>query len=79
MSLLLLFQSAASGGAACPAAWAMDDGDVHTGEGLVLKNTAGQKVGCQLVSATDGSAFTSAVTVSNPTPGMLRSRSTTGV
>lgn len=27
------------------------------------KNVSGQKVGCQLVSATDGSAFTSAVTV----------------
>jgi hypothetical protein len=27
------------------------------------KNVAGQKIGCQMVSATDGSAFTSAVTV----------------
>ena len=29
----------------------------------MIKNTAGQKVGAQLVTATDGSAFTSAVTV----------------
>lgn len=29
----------------------------------MLKNTAGQKIGTQMVSATDGSAFTSAVTV----------------
>jgi hypothetical protein len=29
----------------------------------VIKNTAGQKIGAQLVSASDGSAFTSAVTV----------------
>jgi len=29
----------------------------------VIKNTAGQKVGAQLISATDGSAFTDAVTV----------------
>ena len=28
------------------------------------KNVAGQKIGCQMVSATDGSAFTSAVTIS---------------
>lgn len=30
----------------------------------MIKNTAGQKVGCQMVSATDGSAFTGSVTVS---------------
>lgn len=30
----------------------------------MIKNTAGQKVGAQLVSATDGSAFTGSVTVS---------------
>lgn len=29
----------------------------------MIKNTAGQKIGAQMVSATDGSAFTSAVTV----------------
>ncbi len=30
---------------------------------MFFKNTAGQKVGAQLISATDGSAFTGAVTV----------------
>lgn len=30
----------------------------------MIRNTAGQKIGCQMISATDGSAFTGAVTVS---------------
>lgn len=30
----------------------------------MVKNTSGQKIGCQMVSATDGSAFTGSVTVS---------------
>ena len=30
----------------------------------MVKNSAGQKIGCQMVSATDGSAFTGSVTVS---------------
>lgn len=42
------------------AAWV---GDEETLDLAMQKNVAGQKIGCQMVSATDGSAFTGTVTV----------------
>jgi len=59
MSLLLLFQGSAAPSGFQPA-WALPDDEF----GRMKKNVAGQRVGMQMVSATDGSAFTGAVTVS---------------
>lgn len=51
-------------GATFKAAWARNANVLIDGESIMQKNTAGQKIGVQMVSATDGSAFTGAVTVS---------------
>lgn len=46
------------------AAWALGSNVLESGVRYMQKNVAGQKIGAQLVSASDGSAFTGAVTVS---------------
>ena len=61
-----LLQSAAALAGAAPtaflSAWAINSNSVLGGR--MKKNVSGQKIGAQLVSATDGSAFTGSVTVS---------------
>jgi hypothetical protein len=59
VSLLLWWQSGGGGGPTFLAGF-VDAEWVH---GAMKKNVASQVVGCQMVSATDGSAFTSSVTV----------------
>lgn len=56
----LLLESS-SGAGAFQAAWARNS---NAGVGAMQKNVSGQKIGCQMVSASDGSAFTGSVTAS---------------
>lgn len=60
MSLLLFWQSAGGGGPTFLVAF-LDDEEAH---GMLRKNVASQSVGCQLVNASDGTAFTGAASVS---------------
>lgn len=59
--LLLLLQSSGGGGPTFKPAWCETDDD--DGWYFMKKNVASQTVGRQMVSATDGSAFTGTVTV----------------
>lgn len=54
-------QGAPAAGSGVQPAWFDDDDDLVVG--LMIKNTASQKVGVQMVAAADGSAFTGSVTV----------------
>lgn len=73
MSLLLLFQTSGSPPSFIPA-WADD----INGYSPMKKNVAGQVVGVQMNSATDGSAFTGSVTVSVTVDGGVQATGSVG-